>query len=291
MAEERAANRIALLVKPDDIAELQEEGQDFLKAIRTWKNGLSDILASKTLKSLGLKSDTWQDTLKDFGGRLLDFLRQTLKSTEQYSLEPSNRLLVETFLKTNEISVYIDDLDRGWQGRQPVVHNISALLNAARDLSTENPGIRFRISLRSDVYFLIRTSDESTDKIEGSVVWQSYDLHEIFCLLVKRIETFFGRDLDYDGLRYRSQSDLSQYLDPVMDPRFYGHGKWSDVATYRVLLTLIRKRPRDPVKLCTLAASAARSDGASRIGTRPLQEILEEYSQGPIAGHGERVPL
>ena len=57
------------------------------------------------------------------------------------------------------------------------------MLNAVRDLISENPLMRFRISLRSDVYYLVRTSDESTDKIEGSVIWQSWTNHEILVLL------------------------------------------------------------------------------------------------------------
>ena len=55
---------------------------------------------------------------------------------------------------------------------------ISALLNAVRDISSEEKNIMFRISLRSDVYFFVRTSDESTDKISGNVIWLSWLLLE-----------------------------------------------------------------------------------------------------------------
>src|SRR5690606_15703931 len=116
----------------------------------------------------------------------LDFLSSTLKIDEKINLTASKKAILNSFLKNNQISVYIDDLDRGWQGRKHDILRISALLNAIRDISTENRGIFFRVSLRSDVYYLARTSDESTDKTESSVIWYSWTNHEILVLLVKR---------------------------------------------------------------------------------------------------------
>jgi hypothetical protein len=47
-------------------------------------------------------------------------------------------------------------------------------------------------------------------------------------------------------------------------------------------MSLIRKRPRDLVKLCTLAARKARERRDSHILTEDFQDIFEEYSQGRI---------
>ncbi len=191
-------------------------------------------------------------------------------------------MIADHFLRTSEISVYIDDLDRGWQGRKQDITRISALLNAVRDIANDNRGIKFKISLRSDVYFLVRTSDESTDKIEGSVVWQSWSNHEIFALLVKRINTYLGKD---DNLNYpesRPQQELAKYLAPVFEDSFKGAGHWANVPTYRVLMSLVRKRPRDLVKLCTLAAKNAQFSKSSIISTRNLEGAFEDYSQGRI---------
>lgn len=49
---------------------------------------------------------------------------------------------------------------------------------------------------------------------------------------------------------------------------------------YKVLLALIRKRPRDIVKLCTLAAKEAHRNGSSKITTSHFINIFEEYSYG-----------
>lgn len=51
---------------------------------------------------------------------------------------------------------------------------------------------------------------------------------------------------------------------------------------YRVLMSLIRKRPRDLIKLCSLAARNAFENDSNRISTSNLKAIFSEYSQGRI---------
>lgn len=282
MLEDREKSVITVLIKPDDVAELATDTSDFLRTIREWKVGLSQIIAKQVLNDLGLGDESWSAKIKQYGGSLLSFLDETFRSQSKGATQPAKQVIVEHYLKKNRISIYIDDLDRGWLGRKQDNIRISALLNAVRDLSSENRGLNFRISLRSDVYYLVRTSDESTDKIEGSVIWHSWSNHEIFVLLVKRIESFFGRTVDEKELLYTDQHSLARYLRPVMEERFQGHGLWENAPMYRVLMSLIRKRPRDLVKLCTLAGRAARKDHSAIICTKHFQSIFEEYSQGRL---------
>lgn len=280
--EEAEGNRLTLLIKPDDIVGIGENTDDFLKLIRDWKSGINEIIARKALMSFGMLFDDWRSKLNQYGGAALDFLASTLKLDDKINLTPSKEAVLKDFLKHNKISVYIDDLDRGWQGRKHDIQRISALLNAVRDISTENRGIYFRVSLRSDVYYLARTSDESTDKTEGSVIWYSWTNHEILVLLVKRIESYFGRDVNEEELLKKHQSQLMRYLLPVIEEKFTGKGHWSDAPMYRVLMSLVRKRPRDLVKLLTLAGRHAHTSGLEQITTGSLESIFEEYSQGRL---------
>lgn len=284
MHEDTERKQVCLLVRPDDIVGLASGSSDFLQQIREWKLGLHEILSKKVLASFGVHDEGISRRAKEMSGKLLSFFVDSLKPTIDgaASLSPANRALFEQFIKTNCVNVYIDDLDRGWSGAASDVQRISALLNALRDLANDNPGLRFKVSLRSGVYFLVRTSDESTDKIEGSVAWYSWTNHEILALLVKRIETFFGRKVQESELLKLKQPQLAKYLDPVFAPRFEGVGKWRDVPTYRVLMSLIRKRPRDLVKLCTLAARDAHSNTHSNIESANLSAVFEEYSQGRL---------
>lgn len=282
MAEDREAGRIAILIRPDDVADLGTDTTNFIQTIRSWKRGLLAIIASKVLASFGDSGDETVDKLKRAGGGLLELLRSAFEDSDKLNVPATQRVLVQSFLKKSQLTVYIDDLDRGWSGRSQDVVRISALLNSIRDIVNENRGVRFRVSLRSDVYYLVRTSDESTDKLEGSVIWQSWTNHEILVLLIKRIETFFGRPVDEKQLLETPQYRLARYLDPVMESHFRGAGKWRNAPTHRILMSLIRKRPRDLVKLCTLAARDARRRDMHLLRTNNFKEIFSEYSQGRV---------
>ena len=180
--------------------------------------------------------------------------------------------------KEKKIIIYLDDLDRGWENTKDDVKNLSAMLNAVRDLSRDMENIKFRIALRSDVYYAVRTSDETTDKIDGSVIWQSWTNHEILVMLIKRIETYFDRKVDEELLLSKRQADICGYLNSIFESRFQGSGHWENAPMYRVLMSLIRKRPRDLVKLCTLAARQAYSNNHTRILTNDLESVFKNYS-------------
>lgn len=291
MAEDEDAKNLSIAIQPNDIADLGKSEGSFLELVRGWEKGLSEIITQKVFSSFGISGEGLSAQLKGFGGKTIDFLIQTFRGAklgdiEIVNLDPTRQQIREQFLRKHKVNVYIDDLDRGWEGRKEDIRRISALLNAARDISNDNrgtnKGINFKISLRSDVYFAVRTSDESTDKVEGSVVWYTWDNHEIFVLLIKRLETYRGVEVDEEKLLKTPQIALANYLFPIMDDKFRGAGLWENAPMYRVLMSLIRKRPRDLVKLCSLAAKKAYQDKSSKIQTEHFRSIFEEYSRGRV---------
>lgn len=280
MAEDADRGRVAVMIRPDDVTEIETKQADFLKSIRNWKIGLERIIAHKVLELIRISYND-KDLLK---GNLLTSIVGFFKPMldNKVDLSPAQKRIVETYLKTRQIRVYIDDLDRGWKADMESISRLSALLNALRDMTRTHEGLQFKVALRSDVYFLVRTSDESTDKIEGSVVWHSWNNHEILAMLVKRVESFFGRPKTEKQLLSLRQNDLARMLDPVMEPRFKGRGHWANCPTYRILMSLIRKRPRDLVKLCTLAAHHAREEGRNMILTSDFDAKFIDYSTGRL---------
>lgn len=283
ISEDPERGLLPVIIRPDDVAGIGKQTTDFLSLITEWKNGLIKIISRKITDAIGLDDEGALAKINWYSGQVINLLVKSIKPLEEkVDLEPAQRLLIRNFLQKKVINVYIDDLDRGWEGKRDDIRRISALLNAVRDLSSENEGIRFRIALRSDVYFLYRTSDESTDKIEGSVIWYSWINHDILLLLVKRIETFFGRKFDEATASKWPQPYVASFLESVMEPRFFGAGHWENIPTYRMLMSLIRKRPRDLIKLCTLAARCAFQEKATLIGTPHFTAVFEEYSQGRI---------
>ena len=282
--EDEVANKLSLKIKPDDIDGIGKNVTDFSEMIRAWKHGLIEIIVNKIAHNLGFSvSDEEYKSVLNATGKFLVFVKNLFqRKVDDSAIEDASKLVINRFLQDNRIVVYIDDMDRGWESKRDDIRRVSALLNAVRDLSNDNKGLHFRISLRSDVYYLVRTSDESTDKIGNSVIWHSWTNHEILILLIKRIETFFGRKVDIDALRNTEQRHLSHYLDTVFEKKFMGQGKWENAPMYRILMSLIRKRPRDLVKLCTLAAKNADDKGNELISSVNLQNIFVEYSNDRI---------
>lgn len=284
MSEDKDNGRLPIMIRPDDIAELGRSDENFLLKIKQWKWGLTKIIGEKVLAEFSINPEEYSSKLGQFGLKLLAFVSDTLSGLmeDKVSLDPTHRLMKDKFLSNHKIIVYIDDLDRGWEGKKDDILRISALLNSVRDLANDHPGLQFKVSLRSDVYFLVRTSDESTDKIESSVVWCRWTNQEIMALLVKRIQTFMGKTIDERKLLNSQHKYISSLLDDVIDQRFYDWKKQNDVPTSQVLVSMIRKRPRDIVKLCTMAARVAKDRNAHKISSEHFNAVFEDFSQGRL---------
>ena len=280
--EDRELNKISITVQPNDILRVDTSTSNFLTKIEIWKDGLSSIILNKLINyPLNLKEQERKfiDSVKNMMvGLIGKKITELQKGQIQLTSAEFISVLKNNFFKDKKVIIYIDDLDRGWQNSKEDIQNLSAMLNAVRDLSREMQNLKFRIALRSDVYYSVRTSDETTDKIDGSVIWLSWTNHEILVMLIKRIETFFGREVDQNLLLEKQQKEISWYLDPIFENRFQGAGHWSNAPMYQVIMSLIRKRPRDLVKLCTLAARKAFVNKHSRILTNDLESVFRNYS-------------
>ena len=201
MSEDRDNGNLPIMIRPDDIAELGRSDENFLLKIRQWKWGLTKIIGEKVLSEFNVNPEVYSSKLGQFGLKIITFLSETIKVVkDNVNMDGSQAKMCETFLKSHKIIVYLDDLDRGWEGKTDDISRISALLNSIRDMANENPGLQFKVSLRSDVYYLVRTSDESTDKIEGAVVWYKWTLQEILVMLIKRVQSFLGKPIDEEKL-------------------------------------------------------------------------------------------
>lgn len=287
-SEDQDEERIPIMVQPNDIFNLDVSSTNFLEKIETWKDGLSSIIFNKLILSINsflldqVSSTPFKNWISRFNDLLSNVFGKKLSELQSEKIQLSSSdfttLLKNTLFQEKQITIYLDDLDRGWENTGNDVKNLSAMLNAVRDLSRNIRNLKFRIALRSDVYYAVRTSDETTDKIDGSVIWQSWTNHEILVMLIKRIETYFGRDIDEESLLGQRQKDIAYFLNNVFEERFQGSGHWENAPMYRVLMSLIRKRPRDLVKLCTLAARKAYINGHDLILTNDLESVFKNYS-------------
>ena len=247
--------------------------------IQEWKEGINAVILKKITESFALPEQKNDRTSISQGVEyIVTTVFDLLSSAYPNLTDPIAKNTIDKFREKRDITVYIDDLDRGWEARESDIRRISALLNAIRDIVGNRRDIKFRLGLRSDVYFLVRTSDESTDKIEQNLIWLTWTNHEILSIMAKRVETFFGRMAEEQALLKLKQSELANYLSPVLERRFQGSGKWENAPIHRILLSLTRKRPRDLVKLLSGAAREANKNGREVITTMDLRNTFETYS-------------
>jgi len=264
--DDQETSRPCIWLRPDALLNVQltvNAENQFIQRIETWKRGiLSEVLNERLDTNAGLVPEIHRAKSRDLIKLLVKVIDEDASCTAK------------------AINIYIDDIDRGWSATVDAIKNISALLNALRDIGGEETRIRFRIGLRSDVYFLVRTSDESTDKIERNVIWLRWTNDEVLRVVAKRISTFFKTDISQAQIEQMDQLSISKnVLSKVIDPEFKGKGRWESRPIHNVLLSLTRARPRDLVKLFQLAAKQAHVKGASIISSTHLEDIFETYSQ------------
>ncbi|MHB1043022.1 MAG: P-loop ATPase, Sll1717 family [Eubacteriales bacterium] len=290
----------ALWIRPDDVSELYEDilkETNFLRLVTLWKKGLARLIACRitedwicVVRDEAETAIQWAEQAgyrsKDLIGQIVSKLKPLINKYVDTAQEPRQSIaehrMLGRLIKDRAIRIYIDDLDRGWKASSEDTRRLSALINALGDLTTDIDGLQVRISLRTDVFALIRESDESTDKFESSVLPCSWTNHEILIALVKRIRTFFEKGFDEDKLKDMSQAQIAEWLSPLFAPRMEGTLCWNDAPTYRVIMSLIRRRPRDMVKLCTNAAQCAYNNKYNVITSKNIVEVLENYSSERI---------
>ncbi|MCC8050019.1 MAG: cold shock domain-containing protein [Clostridiales bacterium] len=284
---ENIENKIlSIWVRPDDILKLAESNgePDSLELINQWKAGLEKLLAEKIISDFNVNNDT--EIIKQVSKKGLKFAEKigiiVKNVSEIVNTDEIKKDIAKKYKENHKIVVYIDDLDRAWNGSKQNIYRISALLNAVRDLCNESNELCFRISLRSDVYYLVRTADESTDKIDGNVLWLKWTEHELLALLVKRVQSYFGNNIFEKDLLDMNQNDMAEYLNDIMDDTFKGSGKWNNRPIRYIFLSLIRRRPRDLINLCTLAARNANANGRNLIETEDWEEVFEQYSSSRL---------
>ena len=278
-------NVLSIWVKPDDILNIATDNEtDPLQMIRQWKSGLEEVLVEKVISNFDVSNDNEIiNLISKKGLKLTERIGMIVRKVrEVVDIEIIKKEIAEQYIKNHKIVIYIDDLDRAWNGSKQNIYRISALLNAVRDMCNESNELCFRISLRSDVYYLVRTADESTDKIDGKVLWFTWTEHELLALLVKRVQTYFNNDISEKELLDMEQREMSVYLNDIMADTFEGAGKWHNRPIRYILLSLIRRRPRDLINLCTLAARNANAEGRNLIITQDWEDVFEQYSSNRL---------
>lgn len=283
------------LTAPDLIALADNLPTDTLKAINHWKavfaaEAAGQLLTSKiTTRTDGDLARALSNLPQFFG-----WLRKVVSSKSKGMSD----IAIKAGLDLNKITrivFYVDDLDKGWDGRFEGLHFVNSILNACYDISKKEFNIQFRLAIRWDLWDAISRINQDIDKIRQNAVFLRWSNHEIYVVAAMRVAKYLGVEFPYKLYlgEDRSQEEIARIFDPILERTFHGLGKWDSTPTRRVILAMTRNRPRDLITLLTLAAEEAYSKGRSQIRSNDLQAIFPRYSEDRlndlIVEYGTRV--
>lgn len=285
-------------IRLDDLSELYSEilKEDNLYKLKTiWKQSIGKLVIMKLAASVGfIVGDDYEHSLqwayttgyasRDFvslaANKLKPMYDKYIQNEEENDIRGEHHIL-KRMINNKTIRLFFDDFDLDWKGNSSDVLRIKSLLLSLSDMTSDIKGLSARIALRTDVYEMIR-NEEFSDKFESCIIKCKWNNQEIINALAKRISTYF--DIPFDDtvvLNPRTmQIQLSRYLNEVFEPYFDKNTRvWSNAPTYRVIYSLIRRKPRDMVKLCQSTAEEAYNRKLNKINATCFLNVLENYSQ------------
>ena len=278
--EDLQDNILCLWLKPTDLSKAWSVDGTFVERVEGIKRNILRLIAEKSLEKMNIFGfEVGKTPVLTSVKQLSNLLLRNINEADDATIDEK---IVSNFKSSQRIKIYVDDIDRGWAATKRDIENISALINAARDLTNENASMKFLIGLRTDAYNLVRENDESGDKIEPYVIPVSWTNHDILVIVAKRVANFFDVTIETQELEKQSQIEISRHLYPVIAERFSGSGHWANRRIHHVLLSLTRRRPRDLVKLLSGAAVEAEKRGRNKIETIDLERSFPEYSKARI---------
>ena len=133
--EDADQNILSIWIQPNDLAFENIKTENFVERIEAWKRQLSRIILKKSLDHVGVSDDGVAYGFQISAKRIVSQI--TSRFIEKLGADPDDfqKPIIDSFLGSPIIRIYIDDIDRGWAATHDDIQNISALINAARDLS------------------------------------------------------------------------------------------------------------------------------------------------------------
>lgn len=273
--ESNEKDLVPIWIRLDDLSELYNEilNTENLYHLKTlWKRSISKLIIINLTSYMSfIAGEDYEKALNwayNTGYMSRDFISQAaniLKPLYSKFVEDNNNSsvgehhMLYRMIKNKKIRLFFDDFDLDWQGKKSDVLKIKSLLLALSDMTSDIEGLSVRIALRTDVYEMIR-NEEFSDKFESSLIKCKWNNQEIMKALAKRICAYF--DVEFDETKTSNDKTLqyiiAKYLNYVFVTKFDNSTRvWANAPTHRVIYSLIRRKPRDMVKLCHSVAEEA----------------------------------
>lgn len=265
---------------------------------RAWKERIIRLIASEIGSRIGvaMTDDTISlvehAELAGFKSRsivsaLFDRLKSPLTemTRERLGVENPERLVQRYIKGKSTIWLIIDDVDQNFENTARHRLKVATFFIACRQLATSVPELRFRISVRPNIWTIIKRQFEGLSHLQQYICELSWTSDEFRSLLARRVQGYLERKGEWESNKKYFPMDQTKreltLIGLVFDQMPWG-GDEKLRPPHAVLHTLSRHRPRWLVELCKVAAKRLNIDKNSRIGIDELTEVLPAFGQRRI---------
>ena len=216
---------------------------------------------------------------------LTDRLRKLIpQQATTEKLHATNEIELLKRFAGRKVWFLVDDLDATYQRTDRENLELSTFFSACRYLAAKVTDINFRITMRTDVWPLIRRYDESLDKFEQyvhDITWSQADFRT---LLFKRIKHQVDcLKIEISPLPiYKTEIEIEEhYVNQIFQARtLWGE---SERPMYQIIYTLSYHRPRWAIQLCKLAQEETIREKQGLIAKQHIDAIWGEYGRKRIS--------
>lgn len=187
-----------------------------------------DMLLSYLKRIEGVKIGTYEASLK------------TKELQRLYKLEEIHDLLDELRAACNKhpVSIFIDELDRGWDSSEDAKAFVAGLFQAALSVNQLTPNLKVYISLRKELYDNIPALYEDAQKVWDLFEVIEWDEESLLKMIVKRIEHSYPE--------LKNITDEEKWASVFSETLEYRQTKSFNYVVDRTLY-----RPREIIQFCT----------------------------------------
>jgi len=164
-----------------------------------------------------------------------------------YTLEEITSLIadLERVCERHPVTVFVDELDKGWDASEDAISFVAGLFQAAVAINTQMTNIRVLVSLRKELYDNIPALYEDAQKVRDIIETVEWDEPSLLELIAKRISRRFP-ELGKLSFEDKWQASFAETLE-------YRRAK-----SFNYMIDRTLYRPREIIQFCNDVADQAR---------------------------------
>ncbi|WP_353662525.1 hypothetical protein [Hydrogenimonas sp. SS33] len=232
---------------------------------RKWKEKLLNLIANEIGSRIGLAFSDDAISLveeaeengfkqKSFVSTIADRLKTKNIPIEKIRSGVKNpEALLKRWLKDGaDTWLIIDDIDQNFQNIEKNRIKVASFFTACRQVAAAIPEVRFRLSVRPNVWKIIKREYEALSHVEQYIQDLKWSLDDIEALIVKRVEGYLIRHDTWEDAKKLLSKKSNRQREQLLSLVFEEPMPWGKQRTRPakiILYTLSRHRPRWLIEL------------------------------------------